>query len=111
MRGSVIWVKIDVQNELHIKPEHRQYIRFTNNDMPFVAVEVHSTELLDGDWHVEVFHRVQSLKHGTTFRIGDGAGTSLVPILGRVFGKRYWHYSQDRLPEYMAREAVEVQRL
>jgi hypothetical protein len=35
----------------------------------------------------------------------------LIPILGRVFGKRYWHYSQDRLPEYMAREAVEVQRL
>lgn len=108
MKGSVIWVKIDVQNELHIKPDHRKYIKFTNQDMPFLFVEVHATELLDGDWHVEVFHRVKPLTHGM-----DAAepGMKLIPILGRVFGKRYWHYSQDRLPEYMAREAVEVQRL
>lgn len=99
MKGSVVWVKIDVQNELHIKPDQRKYIKFTNNDMPFVFVEVHATELLDGDWHVEVFHRMTQPE------------TGLVPILGRVFGKRYWHYSQYRLPEYMAREAVEVQRL
>lgn len=108
MKGSVVWVKIDVQNELHIKPEHRKYIRFTNQDMPFMFVEVHATELLDGDWHVEVFHRVRSLKHGVQ---PEEPSMTLVPILGRVFGKRYWHYSQDRLPEYMAREAVEVQRL
>lgn len=99
MKGSVVWVKIDVQNELHIKPDQRKYIKFTNNDMPFMFVEVHATELLDGDWHVEVFHRLTYPK------------AELIPILGRVFGKRYWHYSQDRLPEYMAREAVEVQRL
>lgn len=108
MKGSVIWVKIDVQNELHIKPDQRKYIKFTNNDMPFLFVEVHATELLDGDWHVEVFHRVRSLKHGVK---PEEQNMTLVPILGRVFGKRYWHYSQDRLPEYMAREAVEVQRL
>lgn len=99
MKGSVIWVKIDVLNELHIKPDQRKYIKFTNMDMPFVFVEVHATELLDGDWHVEVFHRLTHPKR------------ELIPILGRVVGKRYWHYSQDRLPEYMAREAVEVQRL
>ena len=99
MRGQTTWVKIDVQNELHIKPDHRKYIKFTNNDMPFMFVEVTATELLDGDWHVEVFHRMTHPKR------------ELIPILGRVFGKMYWHYSQDRLPEYMAREAVEVQRL
>jgi hypothetical protein len=99
MKGSVVWVKIDVQNELHIKPDHRKYIKFTNNDMPFLFVEVHATELLDGDWHVEVFHRLTAPKH------------EFIPILARVFGKMYWHYSQDRLPEYMAREAVEVQLL
>ena len=99
MKGSVIWVKIDVLNELHIKPDQRKYIKCTNMDMPFVFVEVHATELLDGDWHVEVFHRLTHPKR------------ELIPILGRVFGKMYWHYSQDRLPEYMAREAVEVQRL
>ena len=99
MKGSVIWVKIDVLNELHIKPDQRKYIKFTNMDMPFVLVEVHATELLDGDWHVEVFHRITKPQ------------PELIPILGRVVGKRYWHYSQDRLPEYMAREAVEVQRL
>lgn len=99
MKGSVVWVKIDVLNELHIKPDQRKHIKFTNNDMPFMFVEVHATELLDGDWHVEVFHRMTMPK------------AELVPILGRVFGKHYWHYSQDRLPEYMAREAVEVQRL
>lgn len=108
MKGSVVWVKIDVQNELHIKPDHRKYIKFTNHDMPFMFVEVHSTELLDGDWHVEVFHRVRSLKHGTQ---PDDPNMQLVPILGRVFGKMYWHYSQERLPEYVAREAVEVQRI
>ena len=99
MKGSVVWVKIDVLNELHIKPDHRKYIKFTNNDMPFMFVEVTATELLDGDWHVEVFHRLTHPKR------------ELIPILGRVFGKMYWHYSQERLPEYMAREAVEVQRL
>jgi hypothetical protein len=99
MKGSVVWVKMDVQDELHIKPDHRKYIKFTNNGTPFVFVEVHSTELLDGDWHVEVFHRLTNPK------------AELIPILGRVFGKMYWHYSKDRLPEYMAREAVEVQRL
>jgi hypothetical protein len=99
MKGSVNWVRIDVQNELHIKPDHRKYIKFTNMDMPFMFVEVHATELLDGDWHVEVFHRLTAPKH------------ELIPIIGRVFGKMYWHYSKDRLPEYMAREAVEVQRL
>jgi hypothetical protein len=99
MRGQTTWVKIDVQNELHIKPDHRQYIKFTNDDMPFMFVEVTATELLDGDRHVEVFHRLTHPKR------------ELIPILGRVFGKMYWHYSQDRLPEYMAREAVEVQRL
>jgi len=99
MKGSVIWVKIDVLNELHIKPDQRKYIKCTNMDMPFVFVEVHATELLDGDWHIEVFHRITRPQH------------ELIPVLGRVVGKRYWHYSQDRLPEYMAREAVEVQRL
>ena len=99
MKGSVIWVKIDVLNELHIKPDQRKYIKCTNMDMPFVFVEVHATELLDGDWHIEVFHRITKPQ------------PELIPVLGRVVGKRYWHYSQDRLPEYMAREAVEVQRL
>jgi len=99
MKGSVVWVKIDVLNELHIKPDQRKYIKCTNMDMPFVFVEVHATELLDGDWHIEVFHRITRPQH------------ELIPVLGRVVGKRYWHYSQDRLPEYMAREAVEVQRL
>lgn len=99
MKGSVVWVKIDVLNELHIKPDQRKYIKFTNMDMPFVFVEVHATELLDGDWHIEVFHRITKPQ------------PELVPILGRVVGKRYWHYSQDRLPEYIAREAVEVQHL
>jgi len=99
MKGSVVWVKIDVLNELHIKPDQRKYIKCTNMDMPFVFVEVHATELLDGDWHLEVFHRITRPQH------------ELIPVLGRVVGKRYWNYSQDRLPEYMAREAVEVQRL
>jgi hypothetical protein len=99
MKGSINWVKIQVTHDNQIKPEHKQFIRYTNMDMPFMFVEVHATELLDGDWHVEVFHRLSAPKH------------EFIPILARVFGKMYWHYSKDRLPEYMAREAVEVQRL